>query len=347
MYYAERSDNVRLKVGFLPLYGIQRASSRYRVFQFLEPLAEQGIECALIEAPQRNPWKRLMYLLRLSRLALGQDVLYVQKRIFPRPVLRLLQRLNPRIIFDLDDATYLRPTLRPRVDAMLRAATTVVVGNEYLAAYARQFNEQVVVIPTVVDTDLHRPLSGVRHPGDDRVIIGWIGSDPNRGDLAPMRPVFDWLGEHYGEQVVLRTIGRRPLEMETRLHVKFIRWTLESSLKELQQFDIGIMPLDDTDWNRGKCGFKLIQYMAVGATPVASPVGVNQEIVQDGEAGYLALTTAEWEDRLARLIEDETLRLRMGCAGRERVEQRYSVKAVLPLLANALRRGAAMGSRGL
>jgi len=97
------------------------------------------------------------------------------------------------------------------------------------------------------------------------------------------------------------------------------------------------MPLEDTEWNRGKCGLKLIQYMAVGAAPVASPVGVNQEILQDGETGYLALTTAEWKDRLARLIEDETLRLRMGCAGRERVEQAYSVKAVLPALVRILR----------
>lgn len=326
-----------LKVGFLPLYQIERASSRYRVFQFLGPLAEQEIECALIEAPQRNPWKRLTYLPRLSRLALGQDVLYVQKRIFPGPVLRLLQRLNPRIVFDLDDATYLRPALRPRVDAMLRTATTVVVGNEYLAAYARQFNEQVVVIPTVLDTDLYRPLSGVRHPGDDRVIIGWIGSDPNRGDLAPMQPVFSWLGERYGEQVVLRIIGRRLLEMETRLHVEFIRWTLESSSKELQQFDIGIMPLDDTDWNRGKCGFKLIQYMAVGSPAVASPVGVNREIVRDGETGYLAASIEEWQQRLAHLIEDEPARRRMGRLARIHIEQHYSVKAVLPTLVRVLR----------
>jgi glycosyltransferase involved in cell wall biosynthesis len=260
-------------------------------------------------------------------------------------VLKLVRRINPHIIYDLDDAVYLRPALQPRVDAMLRAAKIVVVGNQYLATYARELNEQVVVIPSVVDTDLYFPPSGARHPGDDRVIIGWIGSDPNRGDLASMKPVFDWLADRYGEGVALRTIGRRPLEMETKLNLEFVPWTLETSRWELQKFDIGIMPLEDTDWNRGKCGFKLIQYLAVGAAAMASPVGVNQEIVRDKEAGYLALDTAEWQNRMASLIEDRELRLRMGRSGRERVERCYSLKAVVPWLMDVLQRGAAASAK--
>jgi len=328
-----------LKVGFLPLYRIQYPSSRYRVFQFLVPLRQQGYQCTLIEAPQRDPWKRLAYLPCLFHLALTQDVLYVQKRTFPKVILCALKRLNPRIILDLDDAIYLRPARKPLTDAILRAAVVVVAGNDYLAEYARQFNEQVVVIPTVVDTDVYCPPLGPRHPGDDRVVIGWIGSDPNRGDLAPMRPVFEWLAERYGERVVLRIVSDQPLEMETRLRMEFVRWTLEGGRAQLQQFDIGIMPLEDTEWNRGKCGLKLIQYMAVEAATVASPVGVNQEIIWDGEMGHLVVTTEEWQERLARLIEDEALRLRMGHAARQCVEQRYSVKAVLPLMVEILERG--------
>ena len=329
-----------LRVGFLPLYRIGGPSSRYRVFQFLQPLARRNFRCTLIEAPQRNLWRRMAYLPRLFHLAHTQDVLYVQKRTFPRTVLQLLCRLNPHIVFDLDDAIFLRAARRPLIDAILRSAAIVVAGNEYLAMYARRFNEQVVVIPTVVDTDSYVPPSGARHSGDDRVIIGWIGSDPNRGDLASMKPVFDWLGERYGERTVLRTVGRRPLEMETSLRLEFVPWTLEGSRSELQQFDIGIMPLEDTEWNRGKCGLKLIQYMAVGAAAVASPVGVNREIVQGGKTGYLAATVEEWQQRLARLIEDETFRLKMGLVARGRVEQCYSVKAVLPLLNEILERGA-------
>ena len=334
---------MKLKVGFLPLYRIQYPSSRYRVFQFLVPLRQQGYQCTLIEAPQRDPWKRLAYLPCLFHLALTQDVLYVQKRTFPKVILCALKRLNPRIILDLDDAIYLRPARRPLVDAILRAAVVVVAGNDYLAEYARQFNEQVVVIPTVVDTDVYCPPLGPRHSGDDRVVIGWIGSDPNRGDLAPMRPIFDWLVEQYGERVVFRAIGRWPLEMETALRLEFVQWTLEGSRPALQQFDIGIMPLEDTVWNRGKCGFKLIQYLAVGTPAVASPTGVNREIVRDGETGYLASTAQEWQQRLARLVEDESLRLQMGRAGRRHIEQQYSLKAALPLLTKVLERGALSG----
>ncbi|GAB4546805.1 MAG: glycosyltransferase family 4 protein [Anaerolineae bacterium] len=335
-----------LRVGFLPLYQIQYASSRYRVFQFLEPLAHRGFKCTLIEAPQRNLRKRLTYLPRLLHLARSQDVLYVQKRLLPEYVLKLVCRINPHLIYDLDDAIFLRPQLRPQVDAILQAARVVVAGNEYLATYARKFNQQVVVIPTVVDADLYVPPSGPRHPGDERVIIGWIGSDPNRGDLAAMKPVFDWLGEHYNGEVALRAIGRRPLEMETRLTLEFIPWMLETYLGELQKFDIGIMPLEDTDWNRGKCGFKLIQYMAVGAATVASPVGVNQAIIQDKKTGYLAKTTEEWKDKLASLISDAPLRLEMGRLGRGRVERCYSVEVILPLLIDVLECGAAASRKG-
>jgi glycosyltransferase involved in cell wall biosynthesis len=337
---------LKLKVGFLPLYRIQYPSSRYRVFQFLAPLEQQGCQCTLIEAPQRNLWKRLAYVPRLFHLALTQDVLYVQKRIFPMFVLRVLRQLNPCIVFDLDDAIYLRSARRPLVDAMLQTAIVVVAGNDCLARYARQFNEQVVIIPSVVDTDGYLPPSGARHPGDSRVVIGWIGSDPNRGDLEPIRPVFDWLGEQCGGRVVLRVVSNRPLEMGTRLHVEFVPWTLEGSRAVLQQFDIGIMPLEDTEWNRGKCGFKLIQYMAVGAPAVASPVGVNREIIRDGTTGYLAMATQEWQDRLMRLIEDETLRCQMGHAARRHVEQCYSVKAILPLLIQVLECASAGCGRG-
>ena len=331
---------MRPKIGFLPLYRIQYPSSRYRVFQFLEPLAQRGFQCTLIEAPQQDLGKRLAYLPRLLQLARSHDILYAQKRIFPSFVLKLLCWLNPHIIYDLDDAIYLRPALQPRVDAILRAAKIVVVGNDYLAAYARDFNQQVVIIPSVVDTDLYLPLSGDRHPGDDRVIIGWVGSDPNRGDLAPMKPVVDWLGERYNEQVVLRIISDQPLDMETTLRQELVAWTLESSQADLQQLDVGVMPLEDNRWNRSKCGFKLIQYMAVGAAAIASSVGVNQEIVIDGKTGYLAVTVEEWQQRLASLIDDEQLRTQMGHAARKRIEQYYSVKAVLPLLVDVVRRGA-------
>lgn len=329
-----------IKVGFVPLYRIQYPSSRYRVFQWFEPLRQEGFEPAWIEAPQGGTWMRLLYLPRLLLLARRSDVLYVQKRVLPIWVLRLVQRVNPRLVYDLDDAIYLQEAHRPLVQAMMHSATRVVVGNETLAAYARQFNERVVVIPSVVDAGLYCPPVGPRHPGDGRVVIGWIGMDPNRGDLVPMQDVFDGLWDRYGSQVVLRIVSGEPLVMETRLSVEFVPWSLEGGRQELQRFDVGIMPLDDNPWNRAKCGFKLIQYMAVGAPAVASPVGVNAEIVRDGQTGYLAESIEAWRDRLACLVDDPLARAEMGRAGRARVEQRYSAEALLPTLCGVLAQGA-------
>jgi glycosyltransferase involved in cell wall biosynthesis len=205
-----------------------------------------------------------------------------------------------------------------------------------LASYASRLNEKVTVLPTVVDTQLYTSPKSDRHPGDGRVVVGWIGSDPNRGDFAGMRPVLDWLGSRYGQRVVLRTVGRRPLEMETSVLQEFVPWSLETSLGELQRFDVGIMPLQDTEWNRGKCGLKLIEYMAVGAAAVASPVGANREIVVHGETGYLAVTVKDWCSQLELLIDDKALRDQMGREGRRRVEQMYSVKSALPVLVRAI-----------
>ncbi len=325
-----------IRVGFLPLYQIRYPSSRYRVFQFLEPLQREGFLCTLLEAPQRDLLRRLLYLPRLWHLARTQDVLYIQKRTFPKPVLQSLRRINPRLIFDLDDAIFLRSHTKQRVDHMLSAAAMIVAGNSYLANYARHLNHRVVVIPTVVDTKVYHPPNGPRHPGDHRVILGWIGQNPNRGDLIPLRPVFDELAKRYGNRVVLRIVSDQPLEMTTLLAQEFIPWSLEVGRNALQHFDIGIMPLEDTEWNRGKCGFKLIQYMAVGAAAVASPVGNNLEIITHGENGYLADTCETWVANLAQLIDNPELRARMGQAARLRVETAYSVQAVLPFLKSAM-----------
>jgi glycosyltransferase involved in cell wall biosynthesis len=329
-----------LRIGFLPLYNIQGPSSRYRVFQFLEPLNRHGFKCSLLDAPEGDNLKRLKYLPHLFAEAYRCDVLYIQKRIFPSWVLRTLCRLNPHIIYDLDDAIFLQPQHNHKVDQILKIAQVVVPGNEYLAAYARKFNANVHIIPTVVDTHKYQPPSE-RHPNDTRIVIGWIGTDPNRGDLDPMQPIFNWLGDRYPESIVLRTVGRRPLEMKTSINIEFVRWTLKGSLSALQAFDIGIMPLDDTPWNRGKCGLKLIEYLAVGIPAVASPVGVNAEIIRDGETGFLAQNPNEWRVHLARLISDQSIRARLGQAGRQHVEAHYSIPAILPRFIAALESAAA------
>lgn len=328
------------RIGFTPLYNIEGASSRYRVYQFLEPLSRLGFECSYLEAPEKNPWKRLLYLPKLLNLAANHQVLYVQKRVFPNWVLNTILRINANLVFDMDDAIYLQSQRKHLVDSILKAAKIVVTGNRFLAGYAARLNANVVVMPSVIDTALYEPPEAARHAGENRIVIGWTGTDPNRGDLKPLKPLFDWLYERFSENVVLRTIGRRPLEMCTKLEVEFIPWTLEGGRRALQGFDIGIMPLADSEWNRGKCGFKLIQYMSVGIPAVASPVGVNQDIIQDGENGYLAKNLEDWKEKIKNLITDEHLRQQMGIHGRNKIEENYSLRSALPKLRRVLEQAA-------
>lgn len=333
----------RFSVAFLPLYGFNSPSSRHRAQQFLEPLRRAGIECHLLPAPERNARRRLGYLPRLFRLARRCDVLYLQKRLLPAWVLRPLVRLNPRLIYDFDDAIYLQPGRRKALEATLAASQAVIAGNETLAAYARRFNRQVSVLPTVVDAERYRPAPRSRSP-EAEVVLGWIGSDGRALELAALQPVFDALAGRYGDRVSLHIVAGRPPAFEVPMRSRFLPWSLQASLPALQQFDIGISPLLDHEWNQGKCGLKLIQYMAAGLPAVVSPVGANREILVDGETGFLAESAPEWLDALQRLIEEDGLRARMGRCGRRRAEQVYSLQAVLPRLAAVLESVAGGGS---
>lgn len=324
-----------MRICFLPLYSIQRSSSRYRLFQYIEPLTKSGFECTVLPAPELNPVQRVFYIPRLLPLLASHDVLFIQKRMLPSWLLRVVKRINPRIVFDIDDMPM--PHFRDSMDEMLQAASVVVAGNKILADYSQRLNDNVRIIPSVVDTQKYKPSVGPRHPGDTRIIIGWIGSDPRGGYLDYLKPVFDWLGTQYGDRIVLRIVSSRPLEMKSKLTIDFQPWSLATGLAALQQFDIGIMPLRDNEVDRGKCGMKLIQYMAVAAGAVASPIGANVDIVQDGETGFLANTLDEWQGRLSQLIEDESLRAQLGQKAAMRVREHYSVTAVLPDLIEALK----------
>lgn len=318
-----------IHVAFLPLYSRKYASSRYRIFQFLPYLQQKGFRLSVLPAPERRLIARLEYIPRLVKLAQSADVLFIQKRMLPDFLLRWLRQRPVRLIFDIDDAVYLRPKQKRRIDAMMVASDVIIAGNEILAAYARQLNPNVVVIPSVVDCTHYRPAE---RQSNSPLIVGWIGNNPNRGDFTDMPPILDWLGKKYREKVLLRFVSSHPLNMESAVAMEWIPWTLEGSLPALQSFDVGIMPLPDTSWNQGKCGFKLIQYLATGVPSVASPVGVNAQIVENAKTGFLAGSAEVWQQGLATLLDNEELRTKMGRAGRNHIQDKYSVTAVLPFL---------------
>lgn len=247
------------------------------------------------------------------------------------------------IVFDFDDAIWIRTTSAAnsryawlknvgKIPRLARLAHTVVAGNAFLAGWARQHSSNVHVVPTVVDTDHFAPAAP---RADGPVLVGWSGSGSTIDHLRPLLPVLERLVARVGTRVQLRVMGD-PTFAHAPLALRGEAWTPAAELDLLRRMDIGIMPLPDDEWSRGKCGLKGLVAMSVGAATVMSPVGVNAEIVRHGETGFLARSDDEWLEILTTLVDDAALRRRIGAAGRQRVVDDYSVARWEPALAGLL-----------
>ncbi len=348
-----------LKVLALTRYGRAGASSRIRFLQFVPYLEQHGVHVdvapllrdayltRLYSGGGRSMWEIASdYLQRISQLLKVRqyDLLWIEKELFPDLpswIERWLNRLGIRYVVDYDDAIFhnydlsrnpLRHTLAGKVDSVMRSASAVVCGNRYLAERAlRSGSRAVEILPTVVDLERY----SVRSAEPSSVVtIGWIGSPATAKYLTIIAPSLKLLAEKF--PLRLCVVGANP-EIDG-IDVVSRQWSEVSEVPDIQLFDIGIMPLEDSPWERGKCGYKLIQYMACGIPVVGSPIGVNQEIVRHGENGYLASTADEWIEALSGLIIDKTLRVRMGAVGRRLVEQEYCVQVVTPKLVEVFSR---------
>ncbi len=210
---------------------------------------------------------------------------------------------------------------------IIQVSDHVIAGNAYLADYALKFNPNVSVIPTCIDTDLYQPKVHCETQG--KVTLGWTGSITTIQHFNRAEEVLLRIKEKYGPKVSFLVIGDPSFEHEG-LAIKGQAWNVETETEDLLRMDIGIMPLPDDEWSKGKCGFKGLQYMGSGIPTIMSPVGVNTEIVQDGVNGLLAFGEDEWFDKLCSLIEDASLRETLGAAGRRTVEEKYSVEVNAP-----------------
>ncbi|WP_233348394.1 glycosyltransferase family 4 protein [Luteimonas sp. MC1572] len=278
---------------------------------------------------------------RRTRTLANFDVVWLEKEAWPWlphcVELPLLGR-KTRLAVDYDDAVFhrydmhrlppVRALLRSKIDAIMRRAQLVTAGNAYLGDRARAAGcARVEQVPTVIDLERYLPSSP--RPTTGPVVVGWIGSPSTAGYLQAVSAALLPLQEEGLVRCV--AIGARP-DQVVGTPFEARAWREDTEVAELHDIDIGIMPLADGPWERGKCGYKLIQYMACGLPVVASPVGVNLDIVQAGENGELAGTTAEWEQVLRRLVADPALRQAMGANGRRCVEGVYSVQAQAPRL---------------
>lgn len=353
-----------MRVLFLTPYPTEGASNRYRVEQYLPYLRREGIEGTvrpfmttgfyrLWNLPGRLGGKFLLFLYcaarRLTDLirAWGYDLVFIHRESFPigPPFIeRIFHLMGKPIVYDFDDAIFLQSPFATsnilerlkypqKVGRICKISKLVIVGNKYLASYAKQFNPNVTIVPTLVDTNRYLPVE--KSSNDKKVVIGWIGSRTTQGFLQQLASVFRTLSEKYPSLEISIVGGQMALSDVPA--VRQYTWTLQSEIDDIQQFDIGVMPLEDNEWTRGKCGFKLIQYMGVGIPAVCSPVGVNAEIIKDGENGFIANDQEEWVRKLSMLVEDPQLRKKIGQQGREVVEERYSIHLFAPKFAELLR----------
>jgi glycosyltransferase involved in cell wall biosynthesis len=329
-------------------------SQRFRFEQYIPDLEAQGYRIEVHPFYDYKSWrtlytqgnalkkawgivrsfgKRLVLLFKLRKadhIFIHREMAHVGPPILEWLVTKVFRR---KYIYDFDDAIWLpnysetnarfhRLKAYWKVKYCIKWAAKVTAGNEYLASYARQFNSNVEIIPTTIDTENHHNVRTDHQR--ETPIIGWTGTHTTSQYLEDIIPVLKKLEEKY--DFIFRVISNEDPKFDLK-SFEFVKWTKETEIYDLQQFTIGIMPLRHDIWSEGKCGFKGLQYMSLGIVAVMSPVGVNTSIVHDGINGYLAETPEEWEERLALLLTDAALRTKIGEAGRITIEERYSVKA--------------------
>jgi len=320
------------------------ASSRFRVFSYLKHL-DQDFDISFFYAEYKN--KKVPKILRslVKRLRFFSLVYLVSKNdivFMQRPMSTdgnnssffewLLTRFNKNLIFDYDDAIFVENERKMR--SLVSLSNTCVCGNNYLANFARQYNPHTHIIPTPIDTDKFIPKTS---PSKDTVTIGWTGTSGNYAFFTPQL-IHDIkiILQKYDNVNFLFICDRKP-EEKFDFPYTFVKWDERSEVDDLQHIDIGLMPLIDSAWTRGKCGFKLIQYGSISIPSVASDVGVNSKVVLDGKSGFLVnKADPNWAEHLEKLIDDQTLRESMGKIAREHIEKEYSVEKNYPKLKTVL-----------
>jgi glycosyltransferase involved in cell wall biosynthesis len=276
----------------------------------------------------------------------GIDLIWLEKEALPwLPWLfeRVLLGSRVPIVSDYDDAIFhrydmhrrrpVRAFLGHKIDRVMAHSVLVIAGNAYLAARAHQAGaSRVAIVPTVVDAQAYTVVSP--KPDGMTPTVGWIGTPSTWTEyLEPLIPMLTGITSSTG--ATLRVVGGGRFVTQ-HPSIEALSWSEQTEVRLIQGMDIGIMPLDDTPWSRGKCGYKLIQYMACGVPVIASPVGVNSTIVEHGVNGFIAETEEDWRQALMTLIESPDLRRRMGQAARQKVEREYSLATHAPRVAALL-----------
>ena len=353
-----------MKVLYFTKYSRNGASSRLRSYQYFPFLEVKGISVAvspffdedyLIGLYSGKPIakRKLLnfYLTRFFKLfsIYKYDRVVIEKELFPYFFSwfeKVLWLLNIKYIVDYDDAIFhnydlntnklMSFLLKNKINNVMKYGGCVMAGNGYLHERAKSTGaKKIVILPTVINIDIYKSKNNY---SSSKIVIGWIGSPSTFKYVKSCKSVFLKLLQKYN--IELHIIGATE-DLGLGTNVKYLKWSEENEVDLISQFDIGIMPLENTPWELGKCAYKLIQYMACGIPVVASAVGMNNEVVEDGVNGFLVRVEEQWLDKLSQLIENSTLREALGKKGRIKVESEYSIQkkqaVVLSVLANEKR----------
>lgn len=317
-------------------WDLASTSSRYRVLQYLPYLKEFRIDTKVSTFPNSfRQWIKLFSELR------DYDILFIQRKRLWYWQIWYLKRSGIKIIYDFDDAIMLKSPVTGggrsfkrqwTFARMVRNSNLVIVGNQNLKLQVLPYNKNTVIIPTAID--LGRYTIKDYSKDKEKVTIGWIGSKSSVPFLKELTPAFDHLASRY-KQIELKMICDDFFDCK-KMPVTKKMWALKDENSDLQDIDIGLAPLPDHKWTKGKCATKLLQYLSIGIPVVCSPVGVHNEIIQEGVNGLFATSTQEWIEKINRLLLDKTLRKHMGLEGRKTVESAYSLKANVPKFIKAI-----------
>ena len=334
-----------MRVLYFTKYTRLGASSRLRSYQYFPTLEKHGIKVtvkplfgdAYLHKLYAGQVKYLLviksYLKRLFILftVFKYDTIVIEKELFPYfpPFFEgMLKLFGVKYVVDYDDAIFhnydqsknpIKKLLKNKIRHVMRYSTAVIAGNQYLADYAIEAGaKHVEIIPTVIDVNKYK-IKRIYDP--ETVTIGWIGSPTTLKYLKSIAAVLKELCAQHNINVHI--VGSKE-GIGLGINEKLIQWSEDTEADIIRTFDIGLMPLTDSFWEKGKCGYKIIQYMGCAVPVVASPVGVNSEIIVNGQTGYLAKTEFEWVDALKKYIVDKTIREEHGKNGRRRVEKNYN-----------------------
>lgn len=341
------------KVLFIAAHRPNRSpSQRYRFEQYFEFLKQNGYDFELsyiinekddtifysqgkiflkLIIVLKSIFKRLNDLRRANRF----DIIFVQREAFMLGTAFFEKRFSKskaKLIYDFDDSIWLMDTSNAnkmwewlksgnKTSNIIRSAQLVFAGNNYLSDYARKFNDNVKIIPTTIDTEFHKRR--IPYINNNSLCIGWSGSSTTIKHFKQAIPFLKKIKDKYGERVYFKVMGDPSYE-NADLNIKGIPWSNDSEAEIISSFDIGIMPLPENEWVKGKCGLKGLSYMALEIPTIMSNIGVNSEIIEDGTNGFLAQTEEEWIKKLSLLIESFELRKQLGEKARKTVIERYS-----------------------